>query len=121
MGSIEGNNSPSVDFLLLNGKLKGRCRIHPHQCQIILCNTESELLLNDPPQKTGVPSVCGMFANLVATEFALLAEERCRWPVADYCLPPSLTIVTARGGEQPLLTPPSISPSLLETKLLIPE
>lgn len=78
--SIEGDNSSSVDFLLLNGKLKGRRRIHPHQCQIILCNTEPELLLNGPPQKTGVSGVCGMFANL-------LAGERC-----SYCwlLPTSL-------------------------------
>ncbi|CAM4352267.1 unnamed protein product [Leuciscus chuanchicus] len=57
---------------------KGRHRHQPHQCQTILCNTEPELLLNGPLQKSFFPGVCGRGVPVdpAATEFALLAEER---------------------------------------------
>lgn len=73
--SIEGKNSPPADFLLLNSKPKGRLRHHPHQCQTILCNTEPELLLNGPLQKTFIPGVRGVLVDPVAAKFALLAKE----------------------------------------------
>lgn len=68
---IEGENF----LLLLDSKPKGCHRHQPHQCQTILCNTEPELLLNGPLQKTFFPGVCGVPVDPVATEFALLAEE----------------------------------------------